>query len=260
MRGALALAAACALSCSGGDKPGSASASARPAASTSTAAPAPILPSGPRPLKACDLPGEGEHVCYELFDEELANEEKRACAPTVDGRCPAKDRSGACRLPDGSVRYGYPPKTPQQIEKQCKESLGKYSPTGEPPPGDEPVLVSCVGKQGGACEEEQAFVEARAKHVESECAMYGGTFKRGEPCPREGVLSTCDLPGKRTVVFLPAPQGTERDEFGEDQRLCESRRGRFVQSGAAASASASAAPAADPTADRPPQNTARPIE
>jgi len=212
-------------------------------AATSAAAPAPV--AKPTAVAICDMPGEDDHLCFEYLDEAIAKDREVTCATGLrrDASCPEKDRLGSCRLSDGSVRYAYPPKTPDQAERACHEAKGKFAPGGLAPPPDPKVLVRCEGKVEGGCEEETTFTEARAKQAEEECSTYGGKSSRGGACVRDQAIATCDLDGPRLLVF------SRTTSFGAAERYCTDRRGKFDKTEAAsasASASASAAPDYDP--------------
>jgi hypothetical protein len=199
-----------------------------------------------------------EHTCFEFNDAELFDERAKLCG---DGSrrhstCPTKDVLGACRLPDGSVRYGYPPKTPLQHEKYCKEARGKYAPGINAPPPDPKTLLACRGKHKGACEEEESFTNARVEHAKDECSAYGGTLVAGEGCDRDRAAAICDLEGKRTIVFYP---DGELEEPDEQQRFCEERRGKFtaLTPAPAASGAPSAGPSASSTSTAAPDRKAQ---
>ena len=207
---------------------GGASTSASVSASVPASASAPAAAAGPKALAICDTKTPEEHVCFEFSDEELAAERARVCPGGLvgDAVCPTAERSAACRLPDGSVRYGYPPRTVAQHEKHCREAKGKFSPSSEAPPPDRRVLLSCRGKLKGACEEEVTYTLLRLGQANDDCAAFGGLFALGDPCPRGRAISTCDLEGKRTIVFYP--EG-DFEEAGDRQRFCEERRGKYVE-------------------------------
>ncbi|MBL9024116.1 MAG: hypothetical protein JNL21_18125 [Myxococcales bacterium] len=242
MRRPILLVGSCLLLVACGDKgAGSGSASAQAAPPASASAPAPA--SGPKALAICDTQTTDEHACFEFSDEEIVAERARVCPGGVvrDAACPVTDRIAACRLPDGSVRYGYPPRTVLQHEKHCREAKGKFSPSADAPPPDRKVVLSCRGKLKGACEEEETYTLQRLNQANEDCATFGGLFASGDPCPRDRAISTCDLEGKRTIVFYP--EG-ELEEPSERQTFCEERRGKYVELTPAPSASAS--PSAPP--------------
>ena len=225
-----------------GDKPTAGPASATPPAATSSA---PVAAPRLSALGICDMASPDDHVCFEFDDAELFDERARICGTGSrrHSTCPTKDVIGTCRLPDGSIRYGYPPKTPLQHEKACKEARGKYAPGSDAPPADAKTLIACRGKHKGACEQEDSFTSARIEHAKDECSAYGGTFVTGEGCDRDKVVATCDLEGKRTIVFYP---DGELEEPDEQQKFCEERRGKFVSLAANPAASASSTSTAAP--------------
>ena len=229
------------LGCGQGQPSGSAlSASAR--ASAPPAAPGRDL--GPAPVAICDQKGPLEHNCFEYFDEELVRERARACqgGQQRGPRCDGHMAHSRCRLSDGTLRYTYPPKTPAQAERACKEARGKYATMEGPPPStDPPETVSCQGKLAFACEEEESLTEARVLALVDECKTFGGTPQRKGTCRGEGAVGLCDLEGKRTIVFFPDDTPDPEDPDAR-RKFCEERFGKYEDlATAAASASASAA-------------------
>lgn len=218
-------------------------------ASIAASAPAPAKPTAPG---VCDMPGENEHMCIEYATDELATEREAACAAGLkrNASCPENDRLGSCRLPDGSARFSYPPRTAEQAEKSCKEVKGKFAAGAAAPLPDPKATIRCDGKLDGGCEEETCYTEARAKQAEEECATYGGKVSRDEVCARDAVLATCDLDGLRTLVFKRGAIAQ-----GQAERYCTDRRGRFALAtgDAPASASASASASAGEPVDEPPE-------
>ncbi|NUO47985.1 MAG: hypothetical protein HOV80_03920 [Polyangiaceae bacterium] len=216
---------------------------------SSASAPAPLaLSAAPKPpgaLAICDSLSADDHACFEFEDEELATERARVCPTGIvrDARCPTKDRMSSCRLPDGSIRYGYPPRTTAQHEKHCKEARGKFSPTGTAPPPDPKALFSCRGKHKGACEEELTFTTAREEQAKDDCLAFGGLFAAGEACVRDRAIATCDLEGKKTIVFYPE---AELEEANERVKFCETRFGKYAALTPEGAPSASAGPSAGP--------------
>jgi len=206
-----------------------------------------VVAPRPNALGICDMASPDEHVCFEFTDAELFDERARICGTGSrrDAACPAQDVIGTCRLPDGSVRFGYPPKTPLQHEKYCKEARGKYAVGPDAPPPDKRTLIACRGKHKGACEEEESFTLARVEHAKDECSAFGGTFVTGEGCDRDKSVATCDLEGKRTIVFYPDGQLEEPDE---QKTFCEERRGKFAGTVPAPAVSSTSTAAPDQTA------------
>ncbi len=246
-RGACAAAligSALAVGCGQDAKPSATSAAssgAPPAAGSASAAAS--SQAAPGAVAICDVVTPEEHTCFEFHDEEIASERARVCAAGLvrGGACPAKDRLGACRLPDGSVRYGYPPRTQQQSERACKDARGIHANGSTAPPPDPRVLLSCRGKHKGACEEETTFTAGRAAQIRDDCSTFGGLLSEGEACSRDRAVATCDLEGKRFIVFYPDEQLEEPDER---RKFCEERNGKYAElaPSAASSASASAGP------------------
>jgi hypothetical protein len=238
--------------CKGGDpSTGASSAAVGPAGAPLTTA-----TSRPRGRSICDVATEADHVCVEYDDRALADEKRRSCPSGMrdDARCPEADKLGACRLPDGSVRWTYPPRTPEQHDKACREARGKWSLGDIEPAADPLVVVRCEGKYERTCEEETIHVAARTKQASEECAQFGGTFGSDGPCPRAMSPGSCDLEGLRTLVYSPGaddPKGT-----------CEKRGGRFVANvDAAPVTSASAMPSASaPLSASAPPSASAPLE
>ncbi|MBK8936432.1 MAG: hypothetical protein IPM79_01960 [Polyangiaceae bacterium] len=204
-------------------------------------------PSGPPAAKAmCDVKSADERVCFEIEDDELAAERERACAGTFSRQasCPRKDITSACRLPDGSVRFGYPPKTLTAQEKACKEVQGAYAAGEVPPPVEGPTLVACEGKYDDACEEETVHTKARLAGVADECRSFGGKFvESGKACGREGARFMCDLKGKRVLVSRAV---TSQEAA---QRFCTERSGVYVDLAPSPPPSGSAAASASAPID-----------
>lgn len=218
-------------------------------ASAAVSAQSPASPADPKAKGVCEVETPDEHACTELWDDELVSEQEPTCTGKFSkGRaCPRADLVGVCRLPDGSLRYGYPPKTPTTHEKRCKESQGKWSLGSAIPTADPDATVSCANKWDGMCEEEVVRLASRVGFAKDECATFGGTFSASGGCSREGATSLCDLRGKRTVVM------TKPDSVEARQRFCESKGGKLVSTAPPPdpSASASAAVDEDPPSPKP---------
>jgi hypothetical protein len=205
---------------------------------------APTASATPRDRDAasCDVRSAEEHYCLEYRDPVLASERERACAPGLKRGepCPARDRLGACRLPDNSVRWAYPPKTPEQHEKACRASFGKWA-VGEVAPLPDPATtLRCEGKYDGVCEEETSYTGARTRKAEEECGQFGGRFSAEGGCPRTGAVAICDLDGPRSLVVAASAV--------DARGICDKRAGRYqptAEAAAAASASASASSTAE---------------
>lgn len=230
-----------------GDKSEALSSASAPAPVASSAAPA----KPPGALAICDSLTSDDHACFEFEDEELATERARVCPTGVvrSASCPTKDRMSACRLPDGSIRYGYPPRTTQQHEKHCREARGKFAPNGTAPPIDPKALFSCRGKHKGACEEELTFTTSREEQAKDDCVAFGGLFAAGEACARDRAIATCDLEGKRTIVFYPE---AELEDVNERVTFCETRHGKYAALTPEGAPSASAGASAGPAPSAPP--------
>ncbi len=224
------------VSCGEKNDPGPRESSARASASATSAPPvAPVANA------ICEIKSGDEHSCLELGDAELAAERETACGGAFlrDTSCPRDGVLGSCRLPDGTLSYGYPPKTVALLEKACQASQGRFAPGDKPPAPERVTMTSCRGKYENACEEEEVHAGPRLKPAEDECRTFGGSFTSGTGCSREGALATCDLKGKRTVVMRgPASPDARR-------RFCDERTGKLNEIAPASSASASAAPAID---------------
>lgn len=224
-------------------EPGGASASSSSAAAVSASASS-RAPADPSVAAICDAATPSDHVCFEIYDAELADERRAACA----GRfargepCSRAEVVGVCRLPDGSLRFGYPPRSVSNHEKACKELQGHFAAGSAPPAADPVVVLRCEGKYPSACEEETVHTTARATTAQQECHDFGGTFKSGGGCDRTAATFSCDLPGKRTIVstLATSPEAAER--------FCTERTARYIAlspsaaPGASASASATSAP------------------
>ncbi len=232
------------LGCGEKNDPGPAGAS-----SSAAAAPALAAPAGPIVEATCETTSIDDHSCLELGDDELANEREGACEGKFvrDAACSRESVVGVCRLPDGTVRFGYPPKTLALLEKACQGSQGRFAAGDKPPTPDLVTMTSCVGKYEGACEEEEVHATPRLKPAEDECRTFGGVFHAGTGCPRETALALCDLKGKRTVVLSGPPSLDAR------KRFCSEREGKLFEAVPSPSSSASAAPAVDedPRAPKP---------
>lgn len=206
--------------------------------------------AGPSPPKAiCDAKTPDDHTCIELDDEELVREREGACAGTFakSQACPKADIIGICRLPDGSLRYGYPPKTVTSQEKTCKELQGRFAAGAVPPPAEASKVASCEGKYDNACEEEVVHTSARLTALEEECRSFGGTYKLGAACGRDKARFGCDMKGKRTIVSRVFTT------VEASKRFCEERQGTFIDmSGMVAATSASASPSASAPVDEDP--------
>jgi hypothetical protein len=230
-----------ALGACGGDATGGAAASSS-AGVPAMAAPTSSATPRDRDAASCDVRSAEEHYCLEYRDPVLASERERACAPGLKRgeACPARDRLGACRLPDNSVRWAYPPKTPEQHEKACRASFGKWA-TGEVAPLPDPATtLRCEGKYDGVCEEETSYTGARTRKAEEECSQFGGRFSAEGGCPRTGAVAICDLDGPRSLVVAASAV--------DARSICDKRAGRYqptAEAAAAASASASASSAAE---------------
>lgn len=200
--------------------------------------------SGPRAKAVCSLLSGDDRSCFEYEDDELVREREPSCQGTFakDSTCPRSDVLGVCRLPDGSLRYGYPPKTLVMHEKACKEVQGAFAAGSAPPPKDPVTTTRCDGKYESACEEEQVHTMARLRASEDECRSFGGHYHVGGKCAREAALAECDLQGKRTIVLAGPANPDAR------KRFCDERSGALIEiakPAASASASASAGPAPD---------------
>lgn len=189
----------------------------------------------------CEIKSGDEHSCLELGDAELANEREAACGGAFmrDRSCPREGVLGVCRFPDGTLSFGYPPKTTALLEKACQASQGRFAVGDKPPPADRVTLTSCRGKYEKACEEEEVHANPRLKPAEDECRTFGGSFTSGTGCSRDGALATCDLKGKRTIVMQGPASPDAR------KRFCDERGGKLIEIAPATSASVSAAPAVD---------------
>lgn len=248
-RWAAAIAVVAAVGCgSSGDGAGS---SASPTSSPATSASA----RGPAVARAiCDASTTEERACFEMQDDDLIRDRQTACAGDLasDKACPRERIVGTCRLPDGSVRFGYPPKSEAAHEKVCKELQGTFAAGAVAPPVDGPRFVSCDGKYEATCEEEEVYAAPRLARFEDQCRTFGGKF-RSMRCPTEGARFACDLRGKRTIVsrLVTSPVAAER--------FCTERSGvyRDLTPAPAASASASASASVavpvdpDPPAEKP---------
>lgn len=240
-----ALAAAllvCVLACGEKSDPG-------PPGSNGSASAAPAAPASEIVEAICETTSIDDHSCLELGDEELTKEREGACEGKFvrDAACPREGVLGVCRLPEGTVRFGYPPKTLALLEKACQASQGRFAAGDKPPTPDLVTMTSCVGKYESACEEEEIHATPRLKPAEEECRTFGGVFHAGTGCPRESALALCDLKGKRTVVLSGPPSLDAR------KRFCSEREGKLFEAVPSPSSSASAAPAVDedPRAPKP---------
>lgn len=249
-RGLLLLAAALVVpSCS--SEPSGAAASSTSAAAVSASASSTGRAVDSSVVAMCDAATPSDHVCFEISDTELADERRSACAGRFarGEACPRADVVGVCRLPDGSLRLGYPPRSVTNHEKACRELQGRFAAGAAPPPADPVVVVRCEGKYPSACEEETVHTATRATTVQQECHDFGGSFKSGEGCDRTTAAFLCDLPGKRTIVSRLA---TTREAA---ERFCAERSARYIDlaPAPAASASASAGASAAPVDLDPPE-------
>jgi hypothetical protein len=232
------------IACGEKDDPGPPESTARASASaTAVLAPAPVANA------ICEIKSPDEHTCLELGDAELAIEREGACEGGFfkDKGCPREGVLGVCRLPDGTLSFGYPPKTVALLERACQAGQGRFAAGDKPPPADRVTMTSCRGKYVAACEEEEVHATPRLKPAEDECRTFGGSFTSGTGCARDAALATCDLKGKRTVVMVGPPSPDAR------KRFCDERGGKLTEIAPATSASASAAPAIDedPPAPKP---------
>lgn len=241
----IALAAILALGC-GSSKEVAPSAVASATSSVAKSA-APALPSA---KAICDLTGPqtDPRVCIEIDDDELATEREALCSGRFAkvASCPRADVVGVCRLPDGSLRFGYPPRSASAHESTCKELQGKFAAGPTPPPAEPALKVACEGKYPDACEEEEIYVATRLLPAEDECRDYGGTFNKGAGCSRLDMRFSCDLVGKKTIVSR-AKTGPE-----ESRKFCSDKTARYVEvPGATPSASAAPSGSAEPDAEPP---------
>ncbi|NUP04701.1 MAG: hypothetical protein HOW73_01430 [Polyangiaceae bacterium] len=203
----------------------------------------------------CETKTADEHFCVEMDDDELAAEREKSCVSGFarDRSCAREGVLGVCRLPDGSLRFGYPPKTLSSHEKACKELQGRFAAGSTIPAKDNPTVVACEGKYDDACEEEEIFVSTRIGAAADECKAFGGKFREtGRPCVREGARFSCDLPGKRTIVSSHVTSAEAAERF------CTERNGKYrdlapppASSATAAAASASAPVDPDPLPAKP---------
>jgi hypothetical protein len=216
--------------------PGPLDSTAKASASATSA-----VPAVPAAKAICEIKSGDEHSCLELGDVELAAERENACGGAFlrDSSCPREDVLGTCRFPDGTLSFGYPPKTVALLERACQASQGRFAAGDKPPPPERVTMTSCRGKYEKACEEEEVHAAPRLKPAEDECRTFGGSFTSGTGCSRDGALATCDLKGKRTVVMLGPASADAR------KRFCDERGGKLNEIAPATSASASAAPAVD---------------
>lgn len=232
-----ALLLSCSASCGEKNDPGPPDSTARASASAAAVSTAATVAKA-----VCEIKSGDEHSCLELGDSELAAERENACGGAFlrDSSCPRENVLGVCRFPDGTLSFGYPPKTVALLERACQASQGRFAAGDKPPPADRVTLTSCRGKYEKACEEEEVHAPPRLKPAEDECRTFGGSFTSGTGCSREGALATCDLKGKRTIVMLAPPSPDAR------KRFCDERGGKLSEiAPPATSSSASAAPAVD---------------
>lgn len=238
-----ALAAALAVGALGcGDRAGTTASASASAPAPTAATPAAAIPRG-----ICDVASADDHSCTELWDDELAREQEPSCGGAFarSKACAREDVVGVCRLPDGSARFGYPPKTATMHEKRCRENQGKWAAGAAAPPADPDATVSCADKwEKGICEEEIVRLASRTAIAKEDCATLGGTFAPNAACSRDGAVSLCDLRGKRTLVMA------KPDSVDARKRFCESKGGKLVEA-AAPPGSASAAVDEDPVAPKP---------
>lgn len=233
---ALATLLVCLGACGEKNDPGAPGGTATASASATAA-----MPAVPAANAICEIKSGDEHSCLELGDAELAAERESACGGAFlrDTSCPRENVLATCRFPDGTLSYGYPPKTVALLERACQASQGRFAAGDKPPPADRVTMTSCRGKYEKACEEEEVYATPRLKPAEDECRTFGGSFTSGTGCSREGAIATCDLKGKRTIVMLGPPNADAR------KRFCDERGGKLIEIAPATSASASAAPAVD---------------
>jgi hypothetical protein len=212
----------------------SSSASARPVAS---------VVATPASFGSCVVDAEPERFCVEFGDAETREEWTGHCKGTIaDTPCKRQDVVASCRLPDGAVRIGYPPRPASLYERQCKESQGDHFAGSVAPAEHAVTLTSCVGKYDEGCEEEEIHAKARLLVAEDECTSFKGTFER-KACPQEGLLARCDLPGKRTVLVTGPANPDARARF------CTQKKGKLKEL-APASPSAEVAPDPDPPPEK----------
>jgi hypothetical protein len=207
-----------------------------PSGSTSSRPVASIVTSPPT-FGSCVVDADPERYCVEFGDAEARAEWVTHCPGSiVDASCKRQDVIGSCRLPDGSVKVGYPPRPASLYERQCKESQGDYF-AGVVAPAEHAITItSCVGKYEEACEEEEVHAKARLFVAEDECRSFKGTFHHGKACPTEGLLARCDLPGKRMLLVTSPPSSEARARF------CAQKKGKLEDLAPAASGSALADP------------------
>jgi hypothetical protein len=238
-----------ALAACGGDAAGGSASSASANIPSMAAAPSSAEALRDRDVARCDVRSAEEHFCLEYRDPALASERERACAPGLERGepCPSRDRLGACRLPDNAVRWAYPPKTPEQHEKACRASFGKWAAGEVAPLPDPTATLRCEGKYDGICEEETSYTSARTRKAEEECGQFGGRFSAEGGCPRTGAVAICDLDGPRSLVVAASAV--------DAQGVCEKRAGRYqaTSEAAAAAASASASSSAEIEPPEPPK-------
>jgi hypothetical protein len=214
----------------------SSSASSRPVASVVTT---------PASFGSCVVEADPERFCVEFGDAETRSEWASHCKGTmVDAPCKRQDVIASCRLPDGALRVGYPPRPASLYERQCKESQGDYFAGTVPGPEHAITITSCAGKYDEACEEEEVHAKARLLVAEDECTSFKGTFQRGKGCPTDGLLARCDLPGKRTLLVTGPANPDARARF------CSQKKGKLEELAPAASASAPVAPDPDPPPEK----------
>lgn len=188
---------------------------------------------------------EVENYCLEFQDAEIEAEWKSLCGGVFgEGRCSMADAVGACRLPDGTVRVGYPPRPSSFFERACRESQGQWHPGTTLSPTHAVVVASCSGKYEEACEEEEIHSAPRLAAAEDECKSFGGTWKKDRTCAREALLSECDLPGKKRL-FMTGPANPEARE-----RFCSQKKGKLINRAPEAVPSASVAPDLDPPPEK----------
>lgn len=207
-----------------------------------------VRPADPTAKAICDMPSADPRVCFEIDDDELAAEREALCTGRFAkaASCPRADVVGVCKLPDGSLRFGYSPRSASAHETTCKELQGKFA-AGVTPPAAEPTLmVACEGKYPDACEEELTHVSTRLQHAEDECRDYGGTFNKGAGCSRLDARFSCDMVGKKTIVS----RAKTNPELS--RKFCTDKTARYVEvPGAMPSASAAPSASVDPDAEPP---------
>ena len=196
-------------------------------------------------LGRCEMRSEVENYCLEFQDAEIEAEWKSLCGGVFgEGRCSMEGAVGACRLPDGTVRVGYPPRPSSYFERACRESQGQWHAGSTLSTTHTVVVASCSGKYEEACEEEEIHSTSRLAPAEDECKSFGGSFQKGRACPRETLLSECDLPGKKRLLMTGPANPEARGRF------CTQKKGKLINRAPEPAPSASVAPDLDPPPEK----------